>query len=251
MLSRLREAAHVARRHPRVPSVVVAAAVLGAVGGIMPTGFLGREVGAGAGGGATWGLWTLAVCAPALAAALAGAITGARYEWGLDRDLSLSGQPAARSFGPDACVATIACLLLTLPAALAGGLVGSGDALAQGTPLLTGLSSSAAAWSVAVLGWSAGLGACCTMLSRSVLLGTVLPTCTLLLVVAFVRIAPGADVPATIVAWSPLAPVGLLTEALFEGTGSLPVVRACVVAACWLLVLVLLSLRMTRRRLPA
>jgi hypothetical protein len=251
VLSRLRGPACVARHHPRVPLIVVAAAILGALGGLLPTGFLGRDVGAGVGGGASWGLWTLTVCAPGLAAALAGAIAGSRYEPGLDRDLFLSGQPARRSAASDACVAIVACLLLTLPAAVAGGLVGSGDALAQGTPLLTGLSWSAAAWSLAALAWSAGLGTCCTLLSRSALLGTVLPACALLLVVAFVRIAPGADVPATIVAWSPLAPVGLLTESLFEGTGSLPVVRAGVVAACWLLVLVLASLRVTRRRLPA
>ena len=167
MLTGARSSCLAARRHPAVPRALVAAYAVGAIGGVVPTGLLVEPAGAGLGRGAEWGLWMFVVLSPFLVVYAACAVTAARYEADVDRDLFLAGRPQLSALIPDMLAAAGLSLSLAAAAAFGGAVVGMADAAARGTGVLTSFAPGAAAAACAVAVWWTVLTALLVALLRN------------------------------------------------------------------------------------
>lgn len=110
--------------HPVVPRLIVLTFLIGALGGMIPTGFLVLPSGAGLGRDATWGMWAFTFTSPLVVAYAVSALCAARYEWQVDTDLFLAGQPHVATLVRDGLAAMSVAVLLTVPAAVGGAIVG-------------------------------------------------------------------------------------------------------------------------------
>lgn len=127
-------------RYPALPGLMVAAFVVGALGGIVPGGFLAQPGGAGFGAGAAWGLWAYLAASPVLVVTGACLVAATRYDWRMDRDMFLAGQTPRRTVMRDAVAAAALTLAMLGAAAVGGAVVGSADSVSRGASPLTGFS---------------------------------------------------------------------------------------------------------------
>ncbi len=153
MLIGLATAVRLAGRHPAVANATVAAFVVGAFGGALPTGALASSQGAGLGRGAGWGLWVLAVLSPMIVTYLSVALGAARYEWDLDDDLFLAGQPHAATLGRETITTILTMAALLGSAAIGGAVAGAADSVAQGSSVWTGFPWGALATALIAVCW--------------------------------------------------------------------------------------------------
>lgn len=234
-------------RHPIVPRAIVVAFTVGALGGTIPTGFLVLPTGAGLGRGATWGLWAFAFAGPLFVPYAVSAICAARYEWQLDTDLFLAGQPQAVTFVRDALGALSVALSLTLPAAVGGAVVGAADAVARGSALWTVPSASALLVALAATGWAGILAALVATALRSATAGFCVVCGFFLTGIAAVGLAD-AQVAWDLIGLSPYGPFTLLGHSVVGARHGLETHHALTLIAsvAWLGAIAWLVLRRQR-----
>lgn len=152
-------------------------------------------------------MWAFAVSSPIVVVYTTSTLCAARFDWHVDTDLFLSGQPYAATIVRDGVTATWVALLMAMAAAAGGAIVGAADAAARGTTLWTGFSLDALL---------AGLGASWWWTVIMVLLvGIVLSAATSYLIVVgfFVASVAAVQVADAQSAWNVLSasPLGAFT----------------------------------------
>lgn len=238
-------------RHPVVPRVIVAAFLIGALGGTIPTGFLVLSSGAGLGRGITWGLWAFAFTSPFVVAYAVSALCAARYEWQADTDLFLAGQPSAVTLARDGLSATSVAVLLMVPAALGGMIVGIADAAARHTTLLTPMTAQAPLAALAATCWWSLLAVLVVGAVRSATLGFFVVCGFFLAAIAALGIAD-AQITWDILSVSPFGPFTLVGAKVAGGRSGLMTHEALVAIGCvaWPVAIGWLVLRRQRGLVP-
>lgn len=238
-------------RHPVVAPVAIAAFLVGAVGGMVPTGFLVLSEGAGVGRGAAWGLWAFAAMSPFLVVYAVSALCAARYQWHVDRDLFLAGQSQAVTTIRDGLGALSVAVLLVVPAAVGGVIVGIADAVARGTGVLTPFSVQALIAAGAAASWWSVLAIAVVGIVRSAMV-------SLFIIGAFffAGLAAIGLIDAQI-AWdalsaSPYGPFTLVVRDVVTGRNGLETSTPLVAIGCvvWPALIGWFALRRQRRLLP-
>lgn len=238
-------------RHPVTIPVAVAAFAVGAIGGMIPTGFLVLPSGAGIGRGATWGLWAFAAASPLLVVYTVSVLCSARHEWHVDRDLFLAGQPQSVTMVRDGLGAMSLALMLTAPTAAGGVVVGVADAVTRHTTVWTPFSMSSLLVALATSCWWSVLVSAILALVRSA-------TATLLIVTGFVATGLAAvRVVDDQIAWdvlsaAPFAPLTFIMRNVVAGQAGFETHAGLVAigSVAWPAVAVWLAWRRQRHLLP-